>query len=380
MIQAILRLMLVGVLCPSAFGLNPALDINQYAHKASTVGEGFFKGSIYAIAQTPDGYLWMGTESGLARFDGVRSLEWQPPNGEHLPGGRIRSLLAARDGRLWIGTDLGLASWKDGRLTQYAELSGKAVLSILEDHEATIWAGTWGVGSTDGRLCTIRDGRVRCHVDDGRLGNGIDGLYEDQGGKLWAGNPDGVWRWKPEPAKFFPVAIVTSSFAEGDGGELLITTLDGIKTLVNEQAGPYLVRAAGRQSKFGRLLRDRDGGLWVGTYDGGLLHVHHGKTDRFTHSDGLSSDKILYLFEDREGSICVLSGDGREGHYGLPGMRERAKLVGGKLTIWTELDSGTEIELVIPGARAYVKSTRLFWYFGSAPRHKGDKKETIEHE
>jgi len=297
--------MLAGALCPCAFGLNPALEISQYAHKAWTVRDGFFKGSVYAIAQTPDGYLWMGTEFGIARFDGVRSVEWQPPSGEHLPGGRIRSLLAARDGRLWIGTDKGLASWKNGKLTHYAELAGKFVLSILEDHEGAIWAAAWGVGSTDGRLCTIRDARVECYGNDGRLSNGIDGLYEDRGGKLWAGNVDGVWRWKPGPAKFFPMPIVTSSFAEGDGGELFIATLEGVRTLIDEQAGPYLVRAAGRQSKFGKLLRDRDGGLWVGTYDGGLLHVYHGKMDRFTHSDGLSSDNILYLFEDREGSIWV---------------------------------------------------------------------------
>ena len=76
----------------------------------------------------------------------------------------------------------------------------------------------------------------------------------------------------------------------------------------------------------------------------------------------------------------VLRGDGREGHYGLHGMRERAKLVGGKLTIWTELDSGTEIELIIPGARAYVKSTRPFWFFGKRSAIETDKKETIERE
>jgi signal transduction histidine kinase len=76
----------------------------------------------------------------------------------------------------------------------------------------------------------------------------------------------------------------------------------------------------------------------------------------------------------------VIHGDGREGHYGLHGMRERAKLVGGKLTIWTELDSGTEIELNIPGARAYVKSTRPFWYFGKRSTTDTDEKETIERE
>ena len=76
----------------------------------------------------------------------------------------------------------------------------------------------------------------------------------------------------------------------------------------------------------------------------------------------------------------VLSGRGREGHYGLPGMRERVKLVGGKLTIWTELGSGTEIELIIPGARVYVKSTRPFWHFGKRSATETDKKETIQRE
>ena len=71
---------LAGV-CPCAFSLNPALDINQYEHQAWTVRAGFLKGSVYAIAQMPDGYLWLGTEFGLARFDGVRILEWQPPKG-----------------------------------------------------------------------------------------------------------------------------------------------------------------------------------------------------------------------------------------------------------------------------------------------------------
>ena len=322
------RLVLGGALCASAFGLDPALEINQYAHKTYTVSEGFLKGSVYAIAQTPDGYLWLGTEVGLQRFDGVRSVAWQPPKDQRLPGGRIRSLLAARDGRLWIGTDQGLASWNDGKLTQYQELAGRVVLSLLEDHEATIWAGAWGVGGADGRLCTIRDGRVHCHGDDGSLSNGIDGLYEDRSGKLWVGSVHGVWRWKPEPAKFFPMPIVSSSFAEGDGGELFITTLNGIRRFGNEQAGPYLVRAAGQQLQFGKLLRDRDGGLWAGTYDGGLLHVHHGMIDRFTHPDGLSSDNVLYLFEDREGSIWVGTRNGldRFREFAVPAITQKQGL------------------------------------------------------
>ncbi len=69
---------------------------------------------------------------------------------------------------------------------------------------------------------------------------------------------------------------------------------------------------------------------------------------------------------------------GREGHYGLRGMKERCNLIGGKLTIWSEVDSGTEIELIIPASRAYAKSTRRFWYFGKP--EETDVKETIERE
>ena len=84
--------------CPQVFGLEPSLDINQYAHTAWKVGEGFSKGLIFSIAQTPDGYLWLGTEFGLLRFDGVRSVPWQPPAGQNLPSSEVRALLIARDG------------------------------------------------------------------------------------------------------------------------------------------------------------------------------------------------------------------------------------------------------------------------------------------
>src|SRR6202795_2756017 len=97
--RAVIALGILLACCPCAFALNPSLDINQYAHNAWTVRDGFFKGSITSIAQTPDGYLWLGTEFGLQRFDGVRSVPWQPPPGvgENLPSGLIFPLLAARD-------------------------------------------------------------------------------------------------------------------------------------------------------------------------------------------------------------------------------------------------------------------------------------------
>src|ERR1700761_4071725 len=121
------------VCCPCASALSSSLDINQYAHNTWTIRDGFFNGVIESIAQTPDGYLWLGTEFGLLHFDGVRAVPWQPPRGEHLRGGRIVGLLTGRDGRLWIGTVGELASWRDGKLTHYPELTGPEVYPLLND-------------------------------------------------------------------------------------------------------------------------------------------------------------------------------------------------------------------------------------------------------
>ena len=142
--RAVVALGIILACCSTVFALNPSLNINQYAHTAWTVREGFFKGAVNAISQTPDGYLWLGTEFGLLRFDGARSVPWSAPAGEHLPSNNILSLLVTRDGRLWIGTAAGLASWKDGRLTHYPELAGQTVLALLVDRQGTSWAGSFG--------------------------------------------------------------------------------------------------------------------------------------------------------------------------------------------------------------------------------------------
>src|SRR5215204_4322942 len=126
--------------CPSAIALNPALDVSQYAHTSWKMRDGFPKSQITSIAQTPDGYLWLGTEFGLIRFDGIRNVLWRPPGNEELPSNFILSLLVTRDGTLWIGTVKGLVSWKGGKLTQYAELAGRYIFTLLEDREGSVWA------------------------------------------------------------------------------------------------------------------------------------------------------------------------------------------------------------------------------------------------
>jgi len=113
--------------CPPASALDPALVVSQYAHTAWRARHGAPSSAVLDFAQTKDGYLWVGTEFGLLRFDGACFVEWQPPAGTPLPPGGVTRLLASSDGSLWIGTEQGLASWKNGRLTLHAVPGNRGV-------------------------------------------------------------------------------------------------------------------------------------------------------------------------------------------------------------------------------------------------------------
>ena len=319
---AMLAGMLIARTC--AFALNPALDVSQYAHTSWKIRDGFAKGSILSIAQTPDGYLWLGTAFGLYRFDGVRNVLWQPPPEQHLPSSAITSLVAARDGTLWVGTRNGLSSWKNGKLTRYAELSGLAIRALVEDHDGSIWAGTNGSpGPPDGKLCEIRNGNVRCHPEMGGVTHGVLGLHEDDKGNLWVGLEMGVWRWRPEPAQFYAVPGLSNGRMQGmadtEDGSVLIAATGAVMRLADEKAeAVYRFPAARRGFRFLRMLRDRDGGLWVGPAGRGIVHIHQGRIDVFSELDGLSGDDIYDLFEDRESNIWVATVNGLDRFHELP--------------------------------------------------------------
>jgi signal transduction histidine kinase/ligand-binding sensor domain-containing protein len=296
--------------CACAFALDPSLDISQYAHTSWKIRDGFTKGTITSIAQTPDGYLWLGTQFGLVRFDGIRAVPWQPPGGQRLPSDWIYSLLVSRDGTLWIGTHDGLTSWKDGKLTQYPELADFTIVSLFEDHEGTIWAPsiTFGPSPPPVRLCAVLRGRAQCY-GEGIFHQPIDSVYEDSAGNLLLGGFDGLWRWKPGPPQRYD-ASAAHQIVEDDTGGLIVGAADGLKKLVAGKLERYPLPGIEFQFTPEHLLRSSDGSVWIGTVEHGLLHLNGGRVDWFAQRDGLSGDNVHKIFQDHEGNIWTATGAG----------------------------------------------------------------------
>jgi len=323
-ISAVLALVALGAFyvllwCPDALALNPSLDVSQYAHTAWTYRDGFVQGAVHAIAQTPDGYLWLATQTGVVRFDGVRTVPLPLAPGQQLPSTSVEALLAARDGTLWIGTLDGLVSWKNGRLAEYPSLARRTVLALLQDRAGTVWVG--GLAGPAGTLCAIRDESPTCYGDDGSLGTTVASLYEDVDGSMWVGAATGLWQWTPGPPTRYIATPISrdGKMTQGDhGAGLVLASLGRVRQIIGKKVTDYPLHGVGLPLSAGMVLRDRNGGLWIGTTAQGLVHSYEGKTSTFTHKDGLSSNQVYALFEGGEGSIWVATSEGLDQFRELP--------------------------------------------------------------
>jgi signal transduction histidine kinase/ligand-binding sensor domain-containing protein len=312
------------ILCSSGLALAPDRRISQYAHTAWRIQDGFFSGTPQAIAQTADGYLWIGTEAGLVRFDGISFVPWAPPNGEALPSSRIHSLLATSDGSLWIGTARGLSRWSKGELFTFP--GGPAfVEAIVQDSEGKVWITRSQVRDSGGALCEVAGDALRCHgAAEGITFPYAQPLFNDAHGNLWIGSSVGVSRWKPGDAKTYIVKALmrvqglagVSAIAPGNDGSVLVGMRQqgkglGLQELRDGVWRDYILPGLdGPEMHVSTLLKDRGGDLWIGTANDGLYRVHAGQADHFGSADGLSSDAVQGLYEDREGDLWVATSRG----------------------------------------------------------------------
>jgi signal transduction histidine kinase/ligand-binding sensor domain-containing protein len=297
---------LAGLLgwCPAAFALNPSLDISQYGHTTWTARDGFV-GRAQTFAQTPDGYLWIGGNGGLFRFDGVRLVRWPlPATGSDSPGDEINALLTARDGTLWINRISELISLKDGRFTRYPAPAGKRFLRLAEDRDGRIWTSAGAPAD----VCLVVAAGVNCSNGEFDLGPSVYGMFTTSTGDLWLGLQAGLARWQPGRPAVFSLTEQPDGYraiAEAKG-DLLVGLREGVARFADGKTDIVYPSPSGSIGRVtNALLVDRNGGLWGGVYALGLVHHHDGRTDVFTNRDGLSSDSVIALFEDREGSIWV---------------------------------------------------------------------------
>jgi signal transduction histidine kinase/ligand-binding sensor domain-containing protein len=308
-----------------ANGVDANRKISQYGHTAWRVQDGTISPGT-SIAQTTDGYLWLGTSEGLLRFDGVRFVRWQPPKGQSLPGTHFSALFGAHDGSLWIGTTRGLSRWKDGQLRTYADSAGPAsIAAIIEDDEGTIWVTRYGRYARETPLCSISRDTFRCFGQkDGIPVNYGLGLARDNAKNLWFGSTV-LCRWKPgAPATTFFHSIA-GKLANGDGvvdvalgpSGTVWATLDAVGAQLGVQqysAGrwsSYIVPGFdGEEVRSHALLVDRQGSLWVGTENDGIYRINAGVADHYTSSDGLTGNSVVSFFEDREGNVWVRTDGG----------------------------------------------------------------------
>ena len=286
-----------------AVALDSATAVHRYARATWGEQEGLPSALIWAITQDFDGYLWLGTAAGLVRFDGVRFVRV-----DEVPPAPIRALLSARDGSLWIGMDAGsrVARLHGGRYTHFTEGLPASVNMLIEDHNAVIWAGGRG------GLSWFGDGRWQPLPLADLKADAVIGIYEDRDNALWVATPSGLYRRTAHAATFQPVAsrFAVRSLTQDLNGTLWgVGMQQAIGTVLDSPANLALL--AWHDINGWRVIRDRQGNLWIATLGSGVLRVTGAGTDRaptveqFNTDRGLSNGVVRALFEDREGNIWV---------------------------------------------------------------------------
>lgn len=308
---------LLALVCMAhtANGIDPNRGLSQYIRDQWGSAKGFPGGQVYAIAQTGDGYLWIGCEKGLVRFDGQAFHLFQHANTPALPSGPVLGLIADADGRLWlrlrgssilrysdgkfedVATTLqpeeagitamgrgsqgevlvsalvnGTLRYSDGKFITIAPpvaLPNFLVISLAQAEDGKVWLGTRDVG-----LFSLDQGRL-ADIGKGLPDRKINCLLPITNDELWIGTDDGVVRW--------------------NGSEITNAGLPAALGHVQALA----------------MIRDRDSNVWVGTASG-LIRVNSRNAGTLAESDPRSALAVTSLFEDREGNIWSGTSQGIE--------------------------------------------------------------------
>lgn len=308
-LRFVLALWLLATFAGQSFALDPNKAVTQYALQVWTSDDGLPQNSIYVILQTRDGYLWLGTEEGLARFDGVRFTVYDKRNTPQIKANQVNALLEDREGNLWIGTQGGgVVRLHNGEFTSYTTkqgLSNDDVWSFCEDRSGAIWIGT------SGGLNRFQNGNLKIYTTrDGLLDETVWCLYLDRDGILWIGTSGGLNRYKDERFASYTTKEGLSndtviSLCQDSSGSLWIgTSGGGVDRLQDGKLVTYSAKEGLANDTVVSLLQDGDGSLWIGTF-GGVSRFRNGNFVNFTSAEGLSNEVVTSLYEDHEKSLWI---------------------------------------------------------------------------
>ncbi len=310
---------------------SPIQQLSQMGHSSWHVQDGFFS-SPNRITQTKDGYIWLGTDSGLVRFDGVRFVPRNTFPDASTATWPITAILAAKDGTLWIGTIGVIAHLIDGKLIR-TTFRGVAT-QLLEDEKGTIWFTRDKVDDGTGPICSIASGRLECYGGPELTLKFADSLSRSKDGGFWIGGSGGLCRWWPGQAadchssgaleSLAGLVGVNATLTSGGDGSLWVGAARagtglGLMKLVHGQLESFAAEGLeGSSLPVSSLLEHDNGSIWVGTLDKGLYRIRDGRAEHFGFADGLSSDTVTAIYQDREGTIWVCTSAGLDAFHPLP--------------------------------------------------------------
>lgn len=264
-----------------------------------------------AFAQTADGYLWVGTPSGLYRFNGAEFMPFQPrPSGPNRVALHVTALCADRAGGLWIGSlTEGLFYHQQGRFTAFGSeqgLENDRIKAVFEDQEGGLWVATDGGGAF--RRVGNRFEAVR--FENGEAPTHPTAFAQDEDGNLWMGTHNsGLYRFRDlQLAEVIVTKATVKGMARGRDGGLWVGTSSGLARVRDGRLDPVsLPGPDGTMTRGGfvtSVIVGQEGALWVGTLSG-LIRLEGEVWQRFGRGEGLGNGLVTALFSDREGSVWV---------------------------------------------------------------------------
>jgi len=293
------------------FALNRQQEISQFSLGIWGSAQGLPQNSVEAVVQTRDGYLWLGTQEGLARFDGVRFRIFDSGNTAAFTDNHVSAILEARDGTLWVGTFGGGLIRGRGGVFESVTTAPEAghlgpVMALTEDTQGVLWIGTSATG-----LARLEGGQVTSlSHGNGLPSNQVRALLADPDGSLWVGTARGLVHVSSGKITVFGPAEGLSedgvtALLRDSSGRLVVGTEMGLDVLGNDgRFRPVSSHPALAKTSVRCLREDRASVLWVGT-NRGLLRLVGGRLDSLAVEDGLPDNAVSSLFEDREGNLWV---------------------------------------------------------------------------